>query len=80
MPNVYAQVEPVKVITDMMEAKKRDINGGVFSFEKVEDHYIHDSKKRESCMLGFQFFYLNVVKFIIFFMPSILIFSLQYAI
>ena len=36
MPDVFAQVEPYKKICNLMEQKKLDINGGVFSFEKVE--------------------------------------------
>jgi len=46
MPNVYAQVEPYKRISDLMEHKKLDINGGVFSFEKVENEFEHTEKKR----------------------------------
>jgi hypothetical protein len=37
MPNVYAQVEPIKNINELMESKKLEINGGQFSFEKVQD-------------------------------------------
>lgn len=37
MPNVYAQAEPIKNINELMESKKLDINGGMFSFEKVQD-------------------------------------------
>jgi cellulose synthase/poly-beta-1,6-N-acetylglucosamine synthase-like glycosyltransferase len=35
MPDVYAQVEPIKMINDLMGEKKREINGGAYSFEKV---------------------------------------------
>ena len=35
MPDAYAQVEPIKKINDLMEHRKTEINGGVFSFEKV---------------------------------------------
>ena len=37
MPDAYAQAEPLKKINDLMEHRKSEINGGVFSFEKVED-------------------------------------------
>ena len=39
MPDVFAQVEPIKRINDLMEHRKSEINGGVFSFEKVEDEF-----------------------------------------
>jgi cellulose synthase/poly-beta-1,6-N-acetylglucosamine synthase-like glycosyltransferase len=32
LPNVYAQVEPIKRINDLMEEKRKEFNGGMFSF------------------------------------------------
>ena len=39
MPDVYAQVEPIKRINDLMELRKGEINGGVFSFDKVQAEF-----------------------------------------
>jgi len=32
MPDVYAQVEPIKMINDLMGQRKKDLNGGLYSF------------------------------------------------
>jgi hypothetical protein len=39
MPDVYAQVEPVKRINELMGLKKKEINGGAYSFEKVREEF-----------------------------------------
>ena len=80
MPDVYAQVEPIKRITDLMEHRKSEINGGVFSFEKIEREFEDTIKKREKFFIKFQLLYLNSMKFIMFFAPALLIFFLQFGI
>lgn len=32
MPDVFAQVEPIKMINDLMTMRKKDVNGGLYSF------------------------------------------------
>lgn len=39
MPDVYAQVEPVKRINELIGLKKKEINGGAYSFEKVREEF-----------------------------------------
>ena len=80
MPDVYAQVEPIKRINDLMEHRKSEINGGVFSFEKVKDEFHHVTKKREKFLVRFQFLYLSLLKFATYFSPAFLLFALQFSI
>lgn len=79
MPNVYAQVEPIKNINELMESKKLEINGGMFSFEKVQDEFGSTIKKREKFLVRFQLLYISFLKFLAFFAPAFLLFALQFA-
>lgn len=62
-----------------MEQSKQEINGGVFSFEKVQDEFETVTRKRYQFMVKFQLFYLSSLKFIVFFSPALLLFMLYYA-
>ena len=79
MPDVYAQVEPVKMMNDFMGDRKRDLNGGTYSFEKVSDAFSDSDSKRTTFFLRFQLFYLSFTKFLTFFGPSILLFFFEFA-
>lgn len=62
-----------------MERKKSDINGGMFSFEKVQEEFEKVSKKREKFLVRFQLVYISFLKFLSFFAPALLLFALQFA-
>lgn len=78
MPDVYAQVEPIKRINDLMGEKKRQINGGAYSFEKVREEFSGETSKRSSFFIRFQLFYLGFVKFLSYFAPALLIFVFDF--
>ena len=79
MPDVFARVEPVKMMNDFMGERKRDLNGGTYSFEKVSDAFSDSDSKRTTFFLRFQLFYLSFNKFLTFFGPSILLFFYEFA-
>lgn len=79
MPDAFVQVEPIKRINDLMEHRKQEINGGVFSFDKVQSEFRGSNKKREKFLVKFQLFYLSSMKFMTFFAPAILMFLIQFA-
>lgn len=78
MPDVYAQVEPVKRINELMGLKKKEINGGAYSFEKVRDEFASETSKRASFFIRFQLFYLSFLKFMSYFAPALLVFIFQF--
>lgn len=78
MPDVYAQVEPVKRINELMGKKKKEINGGAYSFEKVREEFADETSKRSSFFIRFQLFYLGFVKFLSYFAPALLIFVFDF--
>lgn len=79
IPNAYAQVEPIKQINELMEQKKLEFNGGMFSFEKVQDEFETVTRKRQKFLVRFQLLYISFLKFLSYFAPAILIFALQFA-
>lgn len=72
-------MEPIKKINDLMEQKKLEFNGGMFSFEKVQDEFETVTRKREKFLVRFQLLYISFLKFLSYFSPAILIFALQFA-
>lgn len=78
MPDVYAQVEPVKKINELMGLKKKEINGGAFSFEKVREEFSSETSKRASFFIRFQLFYLSFLKFLSYFAPALLVFVFDF--
>jgi cellulose synthase/poly-beta-1,6-N-acetylglucosamine synthase-like glycosyltransferase len=76
MPDVFAQVEPVKMINDLMDQRQRTINGAQYSFERVgEELRRPDNTRQMSLFLGFQLFYMGYSKFLSTFAPALLLFT-----
>lgn len=79
MPDVYAQVEPIKMINELMGEKKREINGGAYSFEKVREEFADTESKRSSFFIKFQLLYITFIKFLSYFAPALIIFVFHFA-
>ena len=79
MPDVYAQVEPIKMINELMAEKKREVNGGAYSFEKVRAEFADTDSKRSSFFIKFQLLYITFLKFLSYFAPALLVFVFHFA-